>query len=123
LDVGHDIEAVIRFLKDCGLDFLDSISALRRAGLEPDEAKRAVYNGSAWADEATGAIARQVAIRQRAAEEPKSVDRMVAAELRQFYAARTQDRFVDVMAVKEEIRMRREEIRRRNRARIFSDEG
>jgi hypothetical protein len=123
LVAGHDIEAVIRFLKDSGLDFLDSISALRRAGLDPDEAKRAVYHSSAWADEAKGAIARQDAIRQRAAQEPKSVDRVVAAELLQFYAARTQDRFVDVTAVKEEVRRRREEIRRRNRARIFSDEG
>jgi hypothetical protein len=123
LAAAHDIEAVIRFLKDSRLDFLDSISALRRAGLEPNEVKRAVYNSSAWADEAKGAIARQDAIRQQAAQEPRSVDRVVAAELLQFYAARTQDRFVDVTAVKEEIRRRREEIRRRNRARIFSDEG
>jgi hypothetical protein len=129
LDAGHDIEAVIRFLKDSGLDFLDSISALRRAGLEPNEAKRAVYNSSAWADEAKGAIALQDAMRQRAAQETKSVDR-VEAELFQLYAARTQDPFVDVKAVKEEIRRRREEIRRRreeirrrNLARIFRDEG
>jgi hypothetical protein len=129
LDAGHGIEAVIRFLKDSGLDFLGSISALRRACLEPNEAKRAVYNSSAWADEAKGAIALQDAMRQRPAQETKSVDR-VEAELFQFYAARTQDPFVDVKAVKEEIRRRGEEIRRRgeeirrrNLARIFRDEG
>jgi hypothetical protein len=45
--------------------------------------------------------------RQRAAQEGKSVDRVIA-ELLQLYAARTQDPFVDVKAVKEEIRRRRE---------------
>ena len=57
-----------------------------------------------------------IRVQQRAAREMKTVAQ-VTTELLRLYAARAQDpSFVDVKAVKEEIR-------RRNRARIFRDEG
>lgn len=47
----ESVEAVIRFMREAGLDVTDSITALKDAGiLSTNDAKLAVFKSEAWAD-------------------------------------------------------------------------